>query len=76
MDSALFAVRTIKQKSTEFSPFELVHGRKANREFYHPKPDIGPYEDRVWVHIARDITRLQRIRREAADFITKAQERQ
>jgi Integrase zinc binding domain/Integrase core domain len=76
LDSALFAVRTIKQKSTEYSPFELVYGRKPNREFHHATPDIGSYEDRVWAYVARDIARLQLIRRKAADFIRKAQERQ
>jgi Integrase zinc binding domain/Integrase core domain len=76
LDSALFAVRTIKQKSTEFSPFELVYGRKPNREFHHTKPDIGSYDDRLWAYVARDITRLQLIRRKAAEFIRKAQERQ
>jgi hypothetical protein len=39
-------------------------------------PDIGSYEDRMWAYITRDISRLQLIRRKAADFITKAQERQ
>jgi transposase InsO family protein len=76
LDSALFAVRTIRSKSTEFSPFELVYGRKPAREFHQVKQDQGPWEERIWSYIIRDIGRLQRIRRKAADFISKAQERQ
>jgi Integrase zinc binding domain/Integrase core domain len=76
LDSALHAIRTIKQASTEYSPFELVYGRKPNREFHHTKKDNGSYDDRLWSYIMRDITRLQLIRRKAAGFIEKAQERQ
>src|SRR3954451_532825 len=76
LDSALHAVRTIRQASTDYSPFELVYGRKPNREFNHPKPDIGSYDDRLWSYITRDIARLQLIQNKAADFISKAQDRQ
>jgi transposase InsO family protein len=76
LDSALFAIRTIRQNSTTFSPFELVYGRKPHREFHHPKQDTGSYDERLWAYITRDITRLQLIRRKAKVFIDKAQERQ
>jgi hypothetical protein len=76
LDSALHAIRTIRQASTDYSPFELVYGRKPNREFNHPKQDIGSYDDRLWAYITRDITRLQLIRKKAGDFISQAQDRQ
>jgi hypothetical protein len=38
-------------------------------------PKFGDYEDRVWQHVAHDISRLQLIRKKAANFIEKAQER-
>ena len=76
VDSALFAVRTIRQKSTTFSPFELVYGRKPHREYHHVTTDTGTYEERLWAYITRDISRLQLIRRKAQVFIDKAQERQ
>jgi hypothetical protein len=76
LDSALFAVRTIRQNSTTFSPFELVYGRNPRREFNITSPNSGSYEDSLWSYITRDIHRLQLIRRKAAIFIDKAQERQ
>ena len=47
LDSALFVVRTIQSKSTEFSPFELVYRQKPRREFHHSKEDQGSYEEKV-----------------------------
>jgi len=77
LDSALFAFRTIRQDSTRFSPFELVYGRRPQREYdHHFGPEIGTYEDRLWTVVMRDIRRLQKIRKDAATFIEKAQERQ
>ena len=76
LESALFAARTIRQKSTMFSPFELVYGRLPKREYQVTSPDLGDYEDRIWKHVTRDISRLQLVRRKAASFIDKAQERQ
>jgi hypothetical protein len=76
LDSALFAVRTIRQASTKFSPFELVYGRAPNQEYNHAEKEIGTYDDRLWAYVLRDINRLQLIRRKAAIFIDKAQERQ
>jgi integrase-like protein len=76
LDSALFASRTIRQASTHFSPFELVYGRLPKREYRVTTSDKGTYEERLEAFVTRDITRLQLIRKKAAVFIQKAQERQ
>src|SRR5205807_1815332 len=76
LDSALFAVRTIRSKSTEFSPFELVYERKPRREFHYPREDQGSYEEKVWTYISRDLSKLHLIRSKVTKFIEKAQERQ
>jgi transposase InsO family protein len=76
LDSALFAVQTIRSKSTEFSSFELVYEQKPRREFHHSKEDQGSYEEKVWTYISRDLSRLHLIRSKATKFIEKAQERQ
>jgi hypothetical protein len=76
LDSALFVIRTIRQESTKFSPFELVYGQTPKREYHHTTKDTGTYEERMWAYITRDITRLQLIRRKAKGFIDLAQERQ
>src|SRR3954454_7204263 len=75
-DSVLFAIRTIRQESTKFSPFELVYGQTPRREYHHTTKDMGTYEEKMWAYITRDITRLQLIRRKAKGFIDLAQERQ
>ena len=76
LPSALFAVRTIKQETTTFSPFELVYGRDPRREYGVTHRDTGSHEDKVWAYVTRDLERLQRIRKKARGFIEKAQERQ
>ena len=76
LESALFAVRTIRQDSTKFSSFELVYGRSPKQEYQQTKSDTRTYEEKLWAYITRDISRLQLIRRKAAVFIEKAQERQ
>jgi Integrase zinc binding domain/Integrase core domain len=76
LESALFAARTIRQKSTMFSPAELVYGRLLKKEYEVQGRDLGDYEDRIWKHVTDDIDRLQRVRRKASEFISKAQERQ
>ena len=78
VDSALFAVRTMRQGSTMFSPFELVYGQRPRREFGATTTNLSQatYEDRVWEYVTKDISRLQLIRRKAATFIDKAQTRQ
>ena len=78
VDSALFAVRTMRQGSTKFSPFELVYRQRPRREFGATTTNLSQatYEDRVWEYVTKDISRLQLIRRKAATFIDKAQTRQ
>jgi transposase InsO family protein len=76
LESALFAARTIRSKSTEFSPFELVYGRRPRREFGQLKEDHESHEDKIWAYVTRDLARLQLIRRKATKFIERAQERQ
>jgi transposase InsO family protein len=76
LESALFAVRTARQVSTKFSPFELLYGKIARQDYHINAPKFGEYEDRVWSYVTNDISRLQLIRKKAAGFIEKAQERE
>src|SRR3954469_5182167 len=75
LPSALFAVRTIRQETTRFSPFELVYGRHPRREIGVTTKDTGSHDDRIWSYLCRDLERLQRIRKKAKEFIDKVQER-
>ena len=75
LESALFAVRTAKQESTKYSPFELLYGRTPRQDYQETVPKFGDYEDRIWQHVTHDISKLQLIRKKAANFIEKAQER-
>src|SRR3954464_728439 len=36
LHSALFAIRTLRQESTRFSPFEILHGENARLPFEEP----------------------------------------
>ena len=47
LDSALFAIRTIRQESTKFSPFELVYGQTPKREYHYTTKNTGTYEERI-----------------------------
>jgi len=76
LHSALFAMRNIRNESTKYSPFELLYGRIARREFSQEELTKGKYEDRIWQWVDYDITRLNRIRKSAATFISHAQEQQ
>src|SRR5437588_8545807 len=75
LESALFAVRTARQESTKYSPFELLYGRTLRQDYQETVPKFGDYEDRIWQHVKHDISKLQLIRKKAANFIEKAQER-
>jgi len=75
LSSALFAIRSSPQKTTTFSPFELVYGRLPNRGV--PPLDMRQsQEERIWSIVTHDIDRLNRIRKKARNFIQKAQDRQ
>src|SRR5437588_10222140 len=73
LPSTLFVVRTLRQETTRFSPFELVYGRDPRREYRVTQHDTGSHEDKVWEYVTRDLDRLQRIRKKAWRFIEKAQ---
>ena len=76
LPSALFAIRTVKQDVTKFSPFELVHGRIPRKEFGINAIDHRESHDtRIWSYILRDIRRLETIRRKSQEFIKKTQDR-
>ena len=75
LSSALFAIRCSQQKTTTFSPFELVYGRTPNRGI--PPQDMRQsHEERIWGLVIHDIERLNRIRKKAQNFIQKVQDRQ
>jgi len=75
LPSALFAIRCSPQKTTTFSPFELVYGRLPNRGV--PTFDMREsHEERIWSLMTYDIERLHRIRNKARRFIQKVQDRQ
>ena len=76
VNSILFAMRSIRNESTKFAPFELIYGRTPRREFSHETLTHGKFEDRIWQWIDGDITRLIKTRDAAAKFITQAQEHQ
>src|SRR3954464_13655484 len=75
LPSTLFAVRTIRQETTRFSPFKLVYRHHPRREIGVTTKDTGSHDDRIWSYICRDIERLQRIRKKTKEFIDKVQER-
>ena len=75
LPSALFAIRCSQQKTTTFSPFELVYGRLPNRGV--PQADMREsHEERIWSLMTYDMERLKRIRNKAQKFIQKVQDRQ
>jgi hypothetical protein len=75
LPSALFAIRCSPQKTTTFSPFELVYGRLPNRGV--PNQDMRrSQEERIWELLTHDIERLHRIRNKAQKFIQKVQDQQ
>jgi Integrase zinc binding domain/Integrase core domain len=78
VSSALFALRTIRQESTRFSPFEILQGRiprdPAVTEELQESEDS--WENLIWEHVRRDVLRLESIRLQAADFIKRSQDNQ
>ena len=76
VNSVLFAMRTIRNESTKFSPFELIYGRNPRREFSQETLTFGKYEDCIWQWIDQDITRLHKTREAAAKFISQSQDQQ
>ena len=80
LPSALFAIRTMRQDSTRFTPFELLYGRDARQPIDQVLDDktVLPAvtEEQVTRRVTQEISRLEHIRTQAHDFIEKAQERQ
>src|SRR5437588_12270022 len=56
LESALFAICTIKQDSTKFSPFKLVYRRSPKQEYQQTKSNTRTYEEKLWAYITRDIS--------------------
>ena len=80
LPSALFATRTMRQDTTRFTPFELVYGREARQPvdeiIDENRKATEITEETRNIRINQEITRLQQIRHQAQEFISKAQERQ
>jgi hypothetical protein len=79
LHSALFAIRTIQQKSTHFSPFELLYARQARDQVQENSIEVVipvPWEQAVWDYVSKEIDRIGKIREEAAKFIQKSQDYQ
>src|SRR4051812_46893911 len=79
LHSALFAIRTIQQKSTHFSPFELLYARQAQDQIQEDSIEVVipvPWEQAVWDYVSKEIDRIGKIREEAAKFIHKSQDYQ
>jgi transposase InsO family protein len=71
---ALSATRYTRSESTHFSPFELLHGFSFPRALESTWPvfvDLSPTE-----YAEREFARITTIRRNAANFISRAQDRQ
>ena len=79
LSSALFAIRTMKQETTKFTPFELTYGRKAKQPVDQIIEETllkEPLEERLSYQITTEIQELHEIRNKAAEFIAVAQDRQ
>ena len=80
LPSALFALRTMKQETTKFTPFELTYGRKAkqlaDQLMGTNSTETGTWEQQVEHRAKEEIQELHRIRNKAKEFIAVAQERQ
>lgn len=79
LHSALFAIRTLRQESTRFSPFEILHGENARLPFEEPLTtpvDFESWEHHIWGYLINEISRHEQIKEQAHKFIIQAQERQ
>src|SRR3954447_3842045 len=78
LNSALFAMRTLRSESTKFSAFEILQGRiprsPAVSEDLQESDDS--WENLVWEYTIAHVEKLQIIRQDAADFIKRAQDQQ
>ena len=79
LPAALFAIRTMKQETTKFTPFELTYGRKARQvadQIMGGSRVEGTKEEQIIHRITQEITELHEIRDKATEFIALAQDRQ
>jgi len=80
LPSALFALRTMKQETTKFTPFELTYGRKAlqpvDQVMGNNTPKGGTWEQQIDHRATKEIEGLRDLRNKAKEFIAVAQERQ
>ena len=78
LPAALFAIRTMKQETTRFTPFELTYGRKARQVADQIMGDAqmeGTKEQQMTNRITQEIQELHEIRNKATEFIALAQDR-
>ena len=75
VDSALFAIRTMKQDSTRFTPFELTYARKARQLESIPQTSMT-HQELLDYRVNNEIKSIKDVRNQAAEFISLAQERQ
>ena len=76
LDSALYGIRTMKQDSTQYSPFELVYGRKAQRIKIPTQMTSYDEQEAAHEHATSDLEQLQQIRRNGQALIRQAQDNQ
>jgi hypothetical protein len=79
LPSALFALRTIQQESIQFSPAEVLYGRKLRDQTVTYDLEVAipvTWEKAIWNHLIRETDRIEKIRQDAHGFIIKSQERQ
>lgn len=79
LPSVLFALRTIQQASTHFSPAELLYGRKLRDQTVEFSLEVeipSTWEKAVWDFISSEIGNIEKIRGDAHKFIQNSQARQ
>ena len=79
LDSAIFAVNTSKNESTNFTPSELLYGFQIPRCREEEDPyqiSFNQDEDDLDWYTTEEIARIKQIRQDAMRFISNAQARQ
>src|SRR6202000_3127472 len=74
LPSVVYAMNTLKSESTQFSPFELVYGRKPRSLDARSSPEENsqPLEEIIWSRVHHDVARLHKIRTLATEHIRRA----
>lgn len=79
LPSALFAIRTIQQESTRFSPAEILYGRNLRDQTMEADLEVAipvSWESAVWSFVQDEIKRIAKIRQDAYEYIQNSQARQ